>query len=160
LGEGKTFAEFPGKPRLDDDRWASRYFIQGVADFTDNTHLELLHEEQYHLPFTDAVAMTVNNVKAVQDSKLTVDFNATKHTSAVGELEFLDDGNKDAIGPDGKNFSMERSKIQVNTQTNKYLFVAVYAEQIRNALQRRFLDPNNNVIFPLSLNAQKVIRPQ
>jgi hypothetical protein len=160
LGEAKEWADNPGAPRFDDESEAYRWFIQTIADFTDRTHVELIHEEQFHLPPNALFAGRLQLIKPVEVSKLTVDFKATKHSSFIGELELIDDLNRDAIGPDGRHFSLERSRIQVNSQTNKYLFISGFAEQIRNALQRRFLDPNGNIIRPLIRNAQRVLRPQ
>jgi hypothetical protein len=99
-------------------------------------------------------------VKPVEVSKLTVDFKATKNTSVIGELEFIDDPNLDAFGPDRQHFSLTRSKVQVNSQLSKTFFASAFSEQIENALQRRFVDPNGNVIRPLARNAQRVLRPQ
>jgi len=166
LVEGKRFAVDPAKPRYDDNRWASRWFIQGISDWTDNTHVELIHEEQFHVPPNELYAGAVQKVEPIEISRLSVDFKATKHTSILGELEFLDDYNMDSIGPDGKHFSMERSKVQVNSQTNRYLFVSGYAQQIRNALLREFTDSKThdiktgNVIRPLARNARSIVRPQ
>ena len=55
---------------------------------------------------------------------------------------------------------MVRSLFQVNSQLNNRLFLSGYAENFRNALQRRFLDPNGNVIRPLARSAQRVNRGQ
>lgn len=159
LGEGKRFADNPNFPRFDDDRWASRYFVQVLMDWTDKTHVEVLHEEQYHLPPNVALALQPD-VKAIEINKLTVDFKATAKTSVIGEVELISDDNRDAIGPDGEGFSLERTKIQVNSQITKTFFGSAFAEQVDNALQRRFVDPNGNVIRPLARNAQRVIRPQ
>lgn len=159
LAEGKRFANNPDVPRFDDDHWASRYFVQAIMDWTDKTHVELLHEEQYHLP-QNIAPPAQPAVKAIETNKLTVDFKATDKTSVIGEIELISDDNRDAIGPDGKGFSLERTKIQANSQITKTFFGSVFAEQVTNALQRRFVDPNGNVIRPLARNAQRVIRPQ
>lgn len=157
LGEGKRFADFPVAPRFDDDRFATRYFVQVLTDWNDKTHMEVIHEEQFHVP--PNVSPTPE-VKPIEISNLSVDFKATSKTSVIGQLEFIDDLNADAIGPDRKHFSLERSKFQVNSQLSKTFFATVYTEQIENALQRRYVDKNGNVIRPLARNAQKVVRPQ
>ncbi|MBI4859510.1 MAG: S-layer homology domain-containing protein [Candidatus Riflebacteria bacterium] len=160
LGEGKRWATNPHTPRYDDHRWAHRWYLQTISDWTDNTHVELLHEQQFHLPpnalGTDRLLAPV---KPIMISKGLFDFKATKHTSIIGELEFIDDLNRDAIGPDGKHWSMERTKFQINSQTNKYLFLSGWAEQIRNAYWRKYVDANGNIIRPLSRNARRVARP-
>lgn len=162
LGENKKFARDLREPRLDDDRSASRWYLQAIADLNDDTHVEMIHEEQYHLPPNSLTNGQLLHQNAIEDDKLTVDFKLTDKTSFVGELEQLNDDNQDAIGPDGKGYRMDRALFRINSQVTDNVFVATYVEQVTNALQRRtsFEDTNGNVIRPLILNERRILRPQ
>ena len=160
LAENKEFAKDPLEPRVDDDRTASRYFLQAIADLNDDTHVEVLHEVQYHLPPNEKFNGLVMKQNPIESSKLTVDFKVTPDTFIVGELERISDKNQDAIGPDGEFFRMDRARFQVNSQVTENFSGSFHVEQVNNAIQRDFSDSNKNVARPLILSLRSVERPQ
>lgn len=138
----------------------TRSRVQALMDFTDKTHAELAYEHQED----NAPAETGTNF-----GTLSVDVKVTTDTSAVGNLEWIDD--YDAVGaPDFQHYQQRLGKFTLNSQINRKLFLSGYVEYINNALLRSFgrtdptklfEDDQGNIIRPLARNVRgRVLRPQ
>jgi len=122
LYETKSFEKDPDEPDEDSDGVTGTLaYFQALADLSDKTYVEWKTEHQKDVLAGEQGAWTHD---------LKVDVKVVEDTSIVGEIGLMDDPDR----PDdfGKSFDLNRGKISVNSQINKWLFLNGYIEHYKN----------------------------
>ncbi len=117
----KWWESDPDNPQDFDGNTARKFSLQTIADLNDATHVEWK---------TEYIKDVLENEKGELRNTLEVDVNVFGETSVTGEIEFLDDYDRE--DPNGEHLSTRRGEIGVNSQVSDELFLPGYVETVKN----------------------------